>query len=135
MEEKMKNTATKKELTPEAQAALKLLGAIAFCGNKTLLTPSTDGYVAKFLSHMQMTDEELMSEFPDEVIHEFRTMRGHPLKGLLIFGDDTVTVDFKDLPEDHMIPEVIEAQRRYLIHRIIKSCRAKFTSMDRAKKQ
>lgn len=136
MEEKLestKRTAAFRELMGSVEAwwaeqmndcgcrPLQRLQAIIYAANNVtafnLLSGEDFDGVLRLL---QMSDaEELGKEFPDETLFKFRNANKHPLKGLMKFGDDEVEVDFKGLPDDHMIPEVIEAQRRFVVYRIV----------------
>lgn len=73
--------------------------------------------------------DDLKKMYSDDQLFKYHTVNGHPLKGLLTFGKDTVEVNFQDLPKDHMIPEVIEAQRNYVVYRMVARCRRKIFLM------
>jgi len=109
-------------------------GIIGFMQAVTALTKSTYVLVAsckdeifdEAVSILRASDEEILkAHFTDEMLFNYRTVNGKPLKGLLGSGKDAVEVDFKTLPDDHMIPEVIEAQRNYVVHRTVAKFRRK----------
>lgn len=142
MEEKLestKRTAAFRELMGSVEAwwaeqmndcgcrPLQRLQAIIYAANNVTAFNLLSGEdFDEVLRLLQMSDaEELGKEFPDETLFKFRNANKHPLKGLMKFGDDEVEVDFKGLPDDHMIPEVIEAQRRFVVYRIVSRARKK----------
>lgn len=86
----------------------------------------SDDDFEKLLGLLEATDpKSLQAWIADDQIYKYRTVNDKPLKGLLLSGGDAVTVDFKDLPEDHIIPEVVELQANYLVRRMFANCRRK----------
>lgn len=78
--------------------------------------------------------EDSRELYPDNQIFKYRTVNDIPLKGLVVFGNDKIRVNFdlQDLPEDYMVPEVIELQRNYVVHYMVPMLRRKvFKAMDR----
>lgn len=78
--------------------------------------------------------EDSRELYPDNQIFKYRTVNDIPLKGLVVFGNDKIRVNFdlQDLLEDHMVPEVIEMQRSYVVHYMVPMLRRKvFKAMDR----
>ena len=98
--------------------------------SKILKESFSDEEFEELLDFLQLTvADDLKKMYPDDQLFKYRTVNGHPLKGLLAFGKDTVEVNFQDLPKDHMIPEVIEAQRGYVVYRMVARCRRKIFLM------
>lgn len=82
------------------------------------------------LNFLQATDaDDIKALYPDDQIFKYRTVNDHPLKGMMFIGEDRVMVDFQNLPEDHMIPEVIAMQRNYVVYQMIAKCRRKVFMM------
>lgn len=138
MEEKMESTMMD-AITANAGNDVELRGYKVLARMQSITYAVKDALAVAFLkdeefeellAFMQVSDaEELGEACPDETVFKYRTVNGTPLKGLMKFGDDEVEVDFKNLPEDHMIPEVIEAQRRFVIHRMMAKFRKKLVML------
>lgn len=136
MEEKLKNSTNKSGTKAKIDGyyhgsdILGKLWSITVAGKDILEFLCNDEEFEELVACLRVNDaEKLKAQLSDELVFTHRTINGNPLKGLLNFGEDAVTVDFKDLPDDHMIPQVIEAQRNYVAYRMIAKCRKVLVAM------
>lgn len=106
-----------------------LIIAVRDC-SKLLEESFSDAEFEELLNFLQATDaDDIKALYPDDQIFKYRTVNDHPLKGMMFIGEDRVMVDFQNLPEDHMIPEVIAMQRDYVVYQMIAKCRRKVFMM------
>lgn len=106
-----------------------LIIAVRDC-SKLLEESFSDAEFEELLNFLQATDaDDIKALYPDDQIFKYRTVNDHPLKGMMFIGEDRVMVDFQNLPEDHMIPEVIAMQRNYVVYQMIAKCRRKVFMM------
>lgn len=123
MEEKMKSTMDEMD-NRDIITMLRQVSVMERIGAGLMLYSDEDFEV--ILSYLRIDDaEKLKANLSDEVVFNYRTHNGMPLKGLLMYGDEQIEVDFKNLPEDHMIPEVIDAQKNFVVYRTIMGSRKK----------
>lgn len=124
MEEKMKSTMMNGKSTGKSLMWMQMF--ISPTKGTNVVAMLSDDEFNELLGFLQVNDaEELEEDFPHEALFEYRAINGAPYKGLLYFGADEVEVDFKTLPEDHVIPEVIEAQKAFLFNRTMPKFRKK----------
>lgn len=139
MEGKMKNTVTMMDVMANADDNVDLRRYKPLARLQLFMGVSRPALVITLMKDEEFEDllvlarvNDMMKskeEFPDEILFRYRTAKDTPLKGLMKFGYDEIVVDFKKMPDDHMVPEVIEAQRRFVVCQMIPKLREKLVMM------